>query len=156
MMSAIIIAAKEALSFLPNIELVSLLIILSSVIYGKKTIYIIYTFVIVEGFLYGISLWFIYYLYVWTILFFIARLLKNQRSSLLWAIVSGSFGLGFGALCSVTHYFIGGFQSAFGFWVSGIPFDITHGISNFITALILFKPMYFIMNKINRQIHYID
>ena len=55
--------------------------------------------------------------------------------------LSGAFGLGFGAMCAVPYLFVGGINTAFAWWVSGIPFDIIHGISNFVLMLILYKPL---------------
>jgi energy-coupling factor transport system substrate-specific component len=79
-------------------------------------------------------------LYVWTVLFLIVLLLRKARSPFLWAAVSGSFGLGFGALCSIPYFITG-----------GIPFDIIHGIGNFAVALVLFHPLYFILSKVNKR-----
>jgi energy-coupling factor transport system substrate-specific component len=154
MMSAIMIALQVVLGFLPNIELVSLLIILYTLVFGRKTIYIIYVFVVVEGFIYGFGLWWFNYLYVWTVLFLITILLRKLRSPLLWAAVSGFFGLGFGALCSIPYFMTSGISTGFAYWVSGIPFDITHGISNFVITLVLFLPLYYILDKVNKRMEY--
>jgi energy-coupling factor transport system substrate-specific component len=151
MMSAIMIAVQVVLGFLPNIELVSLLIILYTLIFGRRTVYIIYVFVVVEGIIYGFGLWWFNYLYVWTVLFLIVLLLRKARSPFLWAAVSGSFGLGFGALCSIPYFITGGIPSGFAYWTSGIPFDIIHGIGNFAVALVLFHPLYFILSKVNKR-----
>lgn len=148
MLCAVIVAAKEAISFLPNIELVTLLIIVTTLVMGKKALFVIYVFVLIEGFLYGFGLHFIYYLYVWLVLFIVTISLKKHTSPLLWAMVSAFYGFTYGSLCSITHFIIGGPASGFAFIVSGIPFDIVHGVANFIIALALFKPLYYIMNKV--------
>lgn len=151
MMSAIMIAVQVALGFLPNIELVSLLVILYTLVFGWKALYIIYVFVAVEGFIYGIGPWWINYLYVWTVLFIVVMLFRSLKSTLLWATVSGAFGLGFGALCSIPYFISGGIASGFAYWVQGIPFDIVHGAGNFVATLVLFHPLYQILGKINKQ-----
>lgn len=147
-MSALMIVLQVALSFLPNIELVSLLLILYTLFFGWKTLFIIYIFVFVEGLIFGFGLWWISYLYVWTILFFITIFLKENRSPYFWALISGSFGLFFGALTSITYLFVGGFSMALASWVSGIPFDIVHCIGNFIIALLFFKPLYWLFGHL--------
>ena len=53
MMTAILFAAQVLMGFLPNIEIVSLLIVLYALVYGKKVIFIIYTFVLFEGLFFG-------------------------------------------------------------------------------------------------------
>ena len=150
-MSALLIIVQIGLSFLPNIELVSLLIILFTIIYGWKTLYIIYIFVIVEGLIYGFGIWWINYLYVWTILMLIAMLFRNERSPFFWAILSGAFGLCFGALCSIPYFFIGGVSMAVSGIISGIPFDAIHCFSNYIISLVLFYPLYHLLNMINQK-----
>ncbi|HKL80544.1 MAG TPA: hypothetical protein VJ888_08935 [Mobilitalea sp.] len=151
MLGALLITLQVALAFMPNVELVSIVIILCTLIYGWKTLYIIYTFVITEGFIYGFGLWWINYLYVWTVLFLIAYVFRKQRAAFFWAILSGLFGLSFGALCSVAYLFMGGPATMLAYWVSGIPFDITHGISSFAIALILFHPLYNLLQYINHK-----
>ena len=44
-------------------------------------------------------------------------------------------------MCAIPYLFVGGIRTAFAWWVAGIPFDIIHGISNFILMLILYKPL---------------
>ena len=150
-MSAILVAVQVALSFLPNIELVSLLIIIYTLVFGKKALYIIYVFVAVEGMIYGIGLWWINYLYIWTILFVITILLRKQHSSYIWAIISGFYGLIFGALCAIPNLFISGIGSATSYWIAGIPYDIMHAVGNFAVALLLFHPLYQVLDRINKR-----
>ncbi len=151
MMSAILIAVQVALGFLPNIELVSLLIILYTLVFGRKTLFIIYVFAAVEGMIYGMGLWWFSYLYVWTILFFVVMIFRKQNSVFLWAVLSGFYGLAFGALCAILTLFLSGPSAAVSYWIAGIPFDIIHCASNFIVALFLFRPLYYVLNKINQR-----
>ena len=134
-------AAKYVMSFLPNIEPVSLMVMLFAVVFGKKWVYPVYLYVLMEILFYGISLWNINYLYVWAVLAVCAYALRDMESSLGWALLSGSFGLLFGALCGIVDVFVGGFSYAAAKWVSGIPFDIAHCAGNFIMALLLFQPL---------------
>jgi energy-coupling factor transport system substrate-specific component len=150
-MSAILLAVQVALGFLPNIELVSLLIIIYTLVFGRKALYIIYVFVALEGIIYGIGLWWINYLYVWTILFLMTMLFRRHQSTYIWAILSGFYGLIFGALCAIPNLFISGAASAVGYWIAGIPYDILHAIGNFVVALLLFRPLYQVMDKIHQK-----
>lgn len=58
-----------------------------------------------------------------------------------WAILSGLFGLSFGALCAPVDLFVGGWNYAVTKWVSGIPFDIAHCAGSLVMALLLFVPL---------------
>lgn len=148
-MVATIETAKWAISFLMNVEIVTLLIILYTLFFGKKVFFAIYSFVLIEGILYGFGIWWIMYLYVWTILALLTLCFKQQKSVWFWSIFSAFYGLSFGALCSIPYFFIGGASMAFGWWVAGIPADILHGVSNFILCLILFPPLRNILQKIS-------
>ena len=59
LMAAMMFAVQVGLSFLPNIELVSILVIVSTVAFGRITLMSIYAFVLVEGLCYGFGIWWI-------------------------------------------------------------------------------------------------
>ena len=140
-LGAVTFAAKYVMSALPNIEPVSLMVMLFAVTFGWKALYPVYVFVTMEIFFYGINTWNIYYLYVWAVLVVAAILFRKTEQPLAWAILSAVFGLQFGALCAIADVFIGGFSYAIAKWVSGIPFDLAHCAGNFVIALLLFAPL---------------
>lgn len=146
-LGAMTFAAKYVMSFLPNIEPSSLMVMLFAVVFGKKWVYPTYLYVAMEVLFYGINLWTINYLYIWAVLAVAALLLKDMKSSLGWAMVSGIFGLLFGVLCGIVDVFIGGFSYAVTKWISGIPFDISHCVGNFVIALVLFPPLRDLLEK---------
>ena len=134
-------ALQVAMSGLPNIEPVSLLVLVYAVVFGKKCLYPIYVFVVMDILFFGIQMWNINYLYVWAVLALAALWLRELKHPLAWAILSAVFGLLFGALCAVPHFFIGGWSMAFAYWISGIPYDLIHGVANFALTLILLPPL---------------
>lgn len=140
-LGALTFAAKYVMSFLPNIEPVSLMVMLFAAVFGRKWVYPVYLYVMLEILFYGISLWNINYLYIWALLAVAAYFLREMRHPLGWALLSGTFGLLFGALCGIVDVFIGGFGYAAAKWVSGIPFDLMHCAGNFVIALLLFVPL---------------
>lgn len=148
-MIAILEVAKNVLAFLPNVELVTLFIILYTLYFGRKVFLIVPAFVLIEGCIYGFGLWWIMYLYTWPLLAVLTMLFKKQDSVWFWSILSGMFGLFYGALSSIPYLFLGGFQTAFSWWIAGIPFDIVHCISNFVLCLILFKPLQNVMRHMS-------
>ena len=140
-LGALTFAAKFVMSSLPNIEPVSLMILLFAVTFGWKALYPTYLYVAMEVLFYGINVWNIYYLYVWAVLLIAAILMRKMQEPLGWAILSGTFGLLFGALCGITDIFVGGFSYAAAKWVSGIWFDLMHCAGNFVIAALLFAPL---------------
>ena len=135
-------AAKVVMMGLPNIEPVSLMVMLFGVCFGKKAVYPIYVYVFLEFILNGIHLWSINYLYVWTVLAVIAVLFRQNRSRWFWSAMAGIFGLLFGALCAIPYFFVGGWAAAFSYWVAGIPFDLIHCVSNAVLTFSLLMPLY--------------
>ena len=150
-LTAIMIATKEIMNLLPNIHLTTTFIILGAMLYGWKVLYAVFGFVVVQGLLYGFGSWFFMYLYSWPICAILAVLFRQSRSRFFWAAFAGLQGLTFGALCSITYLFIGGFQTMLAYWVAGIPFDLIHGASNAVVAFVLLMPLYQLVNKIRSQ-----
>lgn len=147
MLGAIAYAGQIALSCLPNIEVVSILFLVYTKIFGKKALFPIYVFVLLEGVFWGFGSWWIMYLYVWTVLWGITMLFSKNDSPMFWAVINGAFGLSFGAMCSITHGALYGIGSGFAYFISGIPYDILHCFGNFFTALFLYKPLTFLLSK---------
>ena len=152
MLGALTFALQVAMAPLPNIEPVSLLVMLFAVTFGWKSLYCVYTFVAMEVLFYGLGLWNVNYLYIWTVLAVAVILLRKMEPALGWALVSGVFGLAFGALCGIVDVFIGGFGYAAAKWVSGIPFDLLHCGGNFVIALILWKPLRNLLDRLKTRI----
>ena len=151
-LGALTFALQVVMGPLPNIEPVSLLVMLFVVIFGWKGLFPVYIFVAMEILFYGLGVWNVYYLYVWLVLALAAMSMRSMTHPLGWAILSAAFGLLFGALCGIVDIFIGGFGYAIAKWVAGISFDLLHCGGNFVIALLLFAPLRKLLEKLYRQI----
>ncbi len=141
-MTAVLEAAKFALNAIPNVELISLLLMVFTTCFGwKDSLKAALLFALIECLWWGVSLWTIPYFYVWGILVLVSSRLDASASVVFRAIVLGLFGLLFGLLCALTTLVSTGVQAAFAWWIAGIPFDLVHGVSNFILCLLLYKPL---------------
>ena len=139
-LAAVLVASKFALDGLPNIELVSLLVILYTLEYPRLAVPAVYTYVF--------GIWWFPQLYIWAVLMLFARLMRQNRSVLLWALLSGLFGLCYGALYAVSYAVMnGGIAAGVAWWVTGIPFDLLHGAGNFVVALLLYKPLRYCLQR---------
>lgn len=154
LMVALIEVCKLTMASLPNIELTTFWVILFTLYFGKKIYFVIPVFILIEGLIFGFGLWWLMYLYAWPLLAFVTQKLKKDSSVLTWSMLAGIFGLSFGLLCAVPYFFIattGTFlvrlQITFAWWVAGIPWDIIHGVSNFIIMSQLYRPLKNIMDK---------
>ena len=158
MMVAVIEVCKVSLAWAPNIELTSFLLIMFTLFFGRKIVCVVPVFILIEGAMYGVSDWWIMYLYVWPILVFVTWVFRKQDSVWFWCVVSSLFGFAFGFLCSFTYAIIGaidggirnGLTVAFAKWVAGIPFDIIHGVANFVIMMILYHPVRMILKEARR------
>lgn len=150
-LGAFTFAAKYVMAVLPNIEPVSLMVMLFGITFGRKALYPIGLYVLMEILFYGLGIWNVMYVYIWPILGMGAYILRKMEHPLGWALLSGTFGLLFGALCIPVDVVAGGLAFAAAKWVSGIPFDIAHCAGNFVIALVLFKPMRRLMKKLYKK-----
>lgn len=150
LLSAILYVSKVALEFLPNVELVSLLTVLYTLVFGKEAFLIVTVFNLFELIQWGFGTWWVSYLYVWPLLALITLLLKKiiKEEFLIWSIVSGLFGLVFGSLFAIVYIPVDP-AYALAYWISGLPWDVWHGVCNFILMLVIGKPLYLLLKKIS-------
>ena len=137
LLSAILLIGQVSMSYLPNIEIVSLLVYIYTQIYRKKAFFIIYVFVFLEGCIYGFGLWWFGYLYIWSILALAVLLSKKQQTS----VVTTSIILG-------AYFFAGGWAAGFSYWISGIPFDLLHCGGNIALSLVCYKPLFTLIGRL--------
>lgn len=149
MMVAIIEAAKWALQFLPNVELVTLLFIVFTTVFGLRVLLVSFAFTGLETLWWGINTWNIMYLYIWPLLILFVYYTRKYESAWFRSITACIYGFLFGGLCSIPYLFIGGPTMMFTWWVAGIPYDILHGISNFVLCIVLYKPLLLACKKIH-------
>jgi energy-coupling factor transport system substrate-specific component len=152
LLSATVTAGKLALSFIPNVEIVTLLLLIYTVSLGvKRGLLITLIFTTTEIFIYGFSTWVLAYYFVWPLLIIIIGLFKRQiKTEYGFAFIAGIFGLTFGFLFAIFESFFYGYAYGIAYWIRGIPFDIVHGVSNYIVVIILYKPLTKVFkNKIN-------
>lgn len=147
-LSAILLVAQMGMAFLPNIEPVTTLILIYTLNYKKKVFPVIYTFVLLEGLVFGFGIWWVSYLYIWSIFAIIVLAFQKISSVIIWAVISGAFGLLFGALCSVPYLISGGPGAALAYWTAGIPYDILHCGGNFVLTLVLYRPLMHLFQKL--------
>ena len=158
---ALIETCKMALISMPNIELTSFWLVMFTLLLGPKALIIVPAFVAIEAGLYGPHVWVIMYLYVWPILILLTHLFRKNSNVLFWALLSGFFGLFFGALCTPAQIIFftkpetldAALKAGFAWWVAGIPYDVAHAIGNFSIMFVLYTPIRIAVNKLNTFSH---
>ncbi len=144
-LGAFIFAAKVAMAALPNIEPVTLLLILATVCFGSRAFISCGIYVLLEGLFYGFSMWWISYLYVWPLLVFLALLFQKRENRFFWAVFAAVYGFLFGFLFLPVNYFVYGMASnpelLMIYILNDIPFNAIHAVGNFVSVLLLLTPM---------------
>lgn len=149
LLSATLYVSKIALEMLPNVELVSVLIMVYTLVFGAETFWIITVFNLFELIQWGFGSWWISYLYVWPLLCLVVLLLKKplKEEFLIWSVIAGCFGLLFGSLFAIAYLPVDP-SYALAYWISGLMWDVWHGAWNFILMMVLGKPLYRLLSKL--------
>ncbi len=156
MFGALMYVSKLLMEFLPNIHLIGMFIVLLTVLYRKKALIPIYIFVFLTGLFNGFGVWWIPYLYVWTVLWGATMLLpKNipdKVAMVVYPLVCAMHGILYGVIYAPAQALLFGFNfnQTLAWIASGFYFDIIHGIGNFFAG-ILVLPLSKVIKKIQKQ-----
>ena len=143
MLGALMYASKVIMEVAPNVHLLSVFTVAFTVVYRKKALYPIYTYVFLNGLFCGFSTWWIPYLYLWTVLWGVVMLLpKNMPArikSVVYMIVCSAHGFLFGTLYAPAQAILYGldFKGMIAWIIAGLPWDCVHGVSNFVCGLLI-------------------
>ena len=143
MFGSMMFISKIMMEFLPNIHLLGMFTILLTVVYRKKALIPIYIYVLLNGVYSGFNMWWVPYLYVWTVLWGVTMLLPRNMGKtaqmIVYPIVCALHGLCFGVLYAPTQalMFSLSFEQTIAWIVAGLPFDLIHGVSNFFCGLLI-------------------
>ena len=144
MLGGIMYVSKLIMEAAPNIHLLGVFIIAFTVVYRKKALYPLYTYVLINGIFGGFGAWWIPYLYVWTVLWAVVMLLpRNIPKGIkipLYMVVNACHGFMFGLSVKGMIAWI----------VAGFPFDFIHGVSNFFSG-ILIVPIISLLLRLERE-----
>ena len=143
MLGAVMYASKMIMELLPNVHLLGVFTIAFTVVYGKKALYPIYTYVFLNGILCGFATWWIPYLYLWTVLWGAVMLLPKKMPKkvrpIVYMVVCAAHGFLFGVLYAPAQALIYGFsfEKTVAWVIAGFPFDFIHGVSNFFCGILI-------------------
>lgn len=143
MLGALMYASKIVMEIFPNVHLLGAFTIAFTVVYRKKALYPIYTYVLLNGLFCGFAAYWIPYLYLWTILWGVTLLLpknpKKRMRPVLYMITNACHGFLFGTLYAPAQAILFGldFKAMIAWIVAGLPWDFVHGISNFACGILI-------------------
>lgn len=159
LLAALMTAGDFLMEWLPNVHFVGVLIVVTTAVYRKWALLSIYVYVLIQGIVSGFDLWWIPYLYVWDFLWLftilIPQRLPERVKNVLYVAVCAAHGFLFGTLyapAQILLFFGGDFSKMIPWIVAGLPFDITHGISNLLCGALLIYPMIKILRHSDKYV----
>lgn len=156
MFSAMMFISKIVMEFLPNFHLLGMFTILLTVVYRKKALVPIYIYVFLNGVYSGFNMWWVPYLYIWTVLWAVVMLLPKNISKtaqmIVYPLICALHGLCFGLLYAPAQavMFSLNFEQMVAWVVAGLPFDAVHAVGNFLAGLLIY-PLSLVLKKLNRK-----
>lgn len=136
-------ASKIIMELVPNVHLLGVFTVAFTVVYRKKALYPIYTYVILNGIFCGFAAWWIPHLYLWTILWGAVMLLPERMPKkirpVVYMAVCSAHGFLYGTLYAPAQAVIYGlsFKGMIAWIIAGLPWDCIHGISNFLCGVLI-------------------
>ncbi len=143
MLGAVMYASKMIMEVAPNIHLLGVFTIAFTVVYGKKALYPIYIYVLLNGAFCGFAAWWVPYLYLWTVLWGAVMLLPkkipDKVKPLVYMVLCAMHGFLFGTLYAPAQALLYGLslKATIAWIVAGLPFDFIHGVSNFFCGILI-------------------
>ena len=156
MLGALMYASKIIMEVAPNIHLLGVFTVAFTVVYRKKALYPIYTYVLINGLFSGFATWWIPYLYLRTVLWGITMLLPQKMprkvKPIVYMIVNACHGFLFGTLYAPAQALLFGlsFDGMIAWIIAGLPFDFIHGVSNFFCGMLI-VPIICVLQRLERM-----
>ncbi len=156
MLGALMFVSKILMEWIPNVHLLGALTMTYTLVYRKKALWPIYLFVLISGLYYGFSGWWLSYLYIWAVLWAITMALPQNMpkkvAPIVYMCICALHGFAFGALWAPLQALLYGFsfKATIGWIISGLPWDIAHGIGNFFAG-ILIVPLAKLLKKLQKM-----
>ncbi len=143
MLGALMFASKVLMEAIPNVHLLGCMTMAITLVYRVKALFPIYIYVFANGLYAGFNVWWIPYLYIWTVLWGMTMLLpKNMPKKIalpVYMVVCALHGFLFGVIYAPAQALLFGYdlQMTLAWIASGFPFDVVHGISNFCMGILI-------------------
>lgn len=151
MLSAILVLGKLALSFIPNVEIVTACTLIFAYVFGAEAIVASLVFCAVDMFLYSFSLDVaLSYFTYWPLLAASGIVAKRlgAKSAYVYAIIGVLGSLTFGVITSA--YFVLVFRMSFlPYFLAGIPFYAIQMVSALAFILVAFTPLTKLLERLN-------
>ena len=157
MLATLMFTSKLIMEALPNIHLLGMLTMVYTLAFRGKALIPIYLYVLMNGLYAGFNMWWIPYLYIWTVLWALTMLLPKEMprgvKMTLYPALCALHGFAYGTLYAPAQAVMFGFdlEQTLAWIAAGIPFDIIHGVSNIFTGLLVLPLSELLLKLYNRH-----
>ncbi len=156
MLATMMFCSKILMEFLPNIHLLGMFTMIFAVAFGVKGLIPLYLYIFINGLYSGFALWWYPYLYIWTVLWamtmLIPKSLPTKAKCIIYPIVCCLHGLLFGTLYAPGQALLFGFnfKQTVTWIITGLPWDLVHGVSNLFTGMLVY-PLSTVIIKLTKN-----
>lgn len=146
MLGTVLFLSKLMMEWAPNIHFVGMLTMVYTLVYRRRALIPISVYILLTGVYAGFNVWWIPYLYIWTVLWGITMLLPRRMPRAVaipvYMIVCALHGLAYGTLYAPAQalFFGYSFRQMLAWIAAGIPYDVLHAAGN-LAAGILIVPL---------------
>lgn len=143
MLATLMFCSKILMEFLPNMHLLGVLTVAYTLVFRAKALIPVYLYVFMNGLYAGFNLWWLPYLYIWTLLWgatmLLPRRLPRAVGAVVYPLICGLHGFLFGTLYAPAQALMFGLDlgDMLAWIVAGIPFDLLHGFFNLLAGLLI-------------------
>ena len=158
MLASVMFCSKVIMEVIPNVHLLGMFTMTYTVVFRRRALIPIYGYVVLNGAYAGFSMWWIPYLYIWTVLWAITMLLpKNMPrrvKCVVYPIVCCLHGLAFGTLYAPAQAIMFGFdlEQTVAWIIAGLPWDLIHGVGNLFAGMLI-VPLSELLTKLMNKGH---
>ena len=156
LLGCLMFASKKMMEVLPNIHLVGMLTVTYTVVFRRKALVPVYLYVFLDGLFGGFNLWWLPYLYIWTVLWGVTMLLPQNWSkktkAIVYPLVCALHGAVFGILYAPAQALMFGltFRETLVWIASGLTFDLLHTAGNFVAGMAIL-PLSELLRKLTKN-----
>ncbi|MBR4306234.1 MAG: hypothetical protein IKT78_05255 [Ruminiclostridium sp.] len=157
MLGTIMFCSKIIMEFLPNVHLLGMLTMTYTVVFRKKALIPIYVYVMLNGLYTGFTMWWVPYLYIWTVLWAITMLLPRRMPTkvkcVVYPVICCLHGLAFGTLYAPAQALMFGLnlEQTIAWIVAGLPWDLIHGIGNLFAGMLIVPLSALLLKLVKRR-----
>ena len=143
MLGTLMFCSKIIMEALPTIHILGMLTMVYTLVFRFKALIPIYIYVLLTGLYGGFNLWWVPYLYIWTILWAVTMILpKKMPKKLAYVIyptVCCLHGALFGVLYAPAQALMFGlnFEQMLAWIAAGLPFDLLHAVGDLLAGLLI-------------------